>query len=60
MMYCVMIQGKIVNMTNNASVAGTHLHTAIGALYPDADVERAVKLFKSGTAVTVGCVSGLI
>lgn len=58
-MQTVMVNHRVVYSGRNADVAATYLHSAIGALYPDADGVRAVRLFKAGTSVTVGCISGL-
>lgn len=58
-MHTVMVNHRVVYSGHNVSVAATHLHSAIGVLYPDADGVRATRLFKNGTSVTVGCISGL-
>lgn len=58
-MYALMINGKIQHMTNNAGIAATHLGTAVAVLYPKADWKRAALLFKSGTPVTIGNISGI-
>lgn len=58
-MHTVMVNHRVVYSGHNLQVAATHLHSAVGVLYPQADGVRAVRLFKAGTSVAVGCISGL-
>lgn len=59
-MYAIMVNGKMHQMTNNASKAEEMLGLTVAVLFPHADWRRAARTFRNGHSVTVGNVCGLV